>query len=77
MPPALGLLFVVGLIGRMPFWLAAAVFVATFTILFEWQAGQPWRRARCGGSATAVLLGLVTGIAVTLVFEKLFYVRLP
>jgi hypothetical protein len=26
---------------------------------------------------TAVVLGLVTGGAVTLVFEKLFYVRLP
>jgi hypothetical protein len=30
-----------------------------------------------GGSAKAVLLGVVTGVAVTLVFEKVFYVRLP
>jgi len=73
---ALGLVFVVGLIGRVPFWLAAAIFVAMFTILFEWQSTQSWPvRARRIGEA--VLLGVVTGIAVTLVFEKVFYVRLP
>ena len=73
---ALGLVFVVGLIGRVPFWLASAIFVAMFTILFEWQSDQPWPvRARRIGEA--VLLGLATGLAVTLVFEKVFYVRLP
>jgi hypothetical protein len=73
---ALGLVFVVGLIGRVPFWLAAAMFVAMFTILFEWRSGEPWApRARRIGEAA--LLGLVTGAAVTLVFEKVFYVRLP
>jgi hypothetical protein len=73
---ALGLVFVVGLIGRVPFWLASAIFVAMFTILFEWQSGQPSLvRARRVGEA--VLLGVVTGVAVTLVFEKVFYVRLP
>jgi hypothetical protein len=72
----LGLLFVVGLIGRVPFWLATAIFVAMFTVLFEWQAGQVWStRARRVGEAA--LLGLATGIAVTVVFEKVFYVRLP
>ena len=51
-PPALGLVFVVGLIGRVPFWLAAAIFVALFTILFEWQPGEPWpARARRIGEA--------------------------
>lgn len=72
----LGLFFVVGLIGRVPFWLASAIFVAMFTILFEWQAGQPWPfRARRIGEA--ILLGFATGAAVTLVFQKVFYVRLP
>ena len=42
----LGLFFVVGLIGRVPFWLASATFVALFTILFEWQADQAVARAR-------------------------------
>jgi putative tricarboxylic transport membrane protein len=70
------LIFVVGLIGRLPFWLAATIFVATFIIIFEWQPDQRWaswlRRA-----GEALLIGLATGICVTLVFEKLFYVRLP
>lgn len=73
---ALGLFFVVGLIGRVQFWLASAIFVAMFTILFEWQAGQSWP-ARARRLAEAILLGLATGAAVTLVFEKVFYVRLP
>ena len=70
------LLFVVALLGHMPFWLAAAVFVAAFTITFEWQAAQDWP-TRLRRVVAAVLLGLATGISVTLVFEKLFYVRLP
>jgi len=72
----LGLLFIVGLLGRMPFWLSSAIFVAAFTSIFEWQADQAWSvRARRVGEA--VLLGLATGICIMLVFEKVFYVRLP
>lgn len=72
----LGLFFVVGLIGRMPFWLAAAIFVALFVAAFEWRSGLPAAtRARRVG--VAVVEGLVTGALVTLVFEKLFLVRLP
>ena len=48
----LGLFFVVGLIGRVPFWLASAIFVTLFTVLFEWQPGQAWQvRARRIGEA--------------------------
>ena len=72
----LGLFFVVGLIGRVPFWLASAIFVSLFTVLFEWQPGQAWQvRARRIGEAAVI--GLATGAVVTLVFEKVFYVRLP
>jgi hypothetical protein len=73
---ALGLIFCVGLIGRMPFWAAAATFVTAFIALFEWRAGEAWSR-RAIRLGTALLQGLVTGAAVSLVFEKLFYVRLP
>ena len=70
------LLYTIVLIGRLPFWLASALFVAAFVILFEWQAGEaPAGRAR--RIATAALLGVATGVAVVLVFEKLFLVRLP
>lgn len=73
---ALGLIFCVGLIGRMPFWLAAAIFVTAFIVLFEWRPGDAWsmRATRFG---TALLQGAVTGVLVMLVFEKIFYVRLP
>jgi putative tricarboxylic transport membrane protein len=72
----LGLLFIVGLIGRMPFWLATAIFVALFIGAFEWRPGQAGSlRARI--LAIAAVQGLATGWAVTLVFEKLFLVRLP
>jgi putative tricarboxylic transport membrane protein len=73
---ALGLIYCVGLIGRMPFWLATTLFVTAFITLFEWRAGEAWgpRFVRFG---TAVLQGLVTGIAVVLVFSKVFFVRLP
>lgn len=72
----LGLLFVVGLIGRMPFWLAASIFVALFIIAFEWRPGLA-RAARLRPLATALAQGLLTGVLVTLVFERLFLVRLP
>jgi putative tricarboxylic transport membrane protein len=70
------LAFCVGLIGSMPFWLAAAIFVTAFIVLFEWRAGADWK-VRGRQIATALLQGVVTGLLVSLVFEKLFYVRLP
>ena len=73
---ALGLVFCVGLIGRMPFWMAAAIFVTLFIVVFEWRGGEAWSR-RAARVSTAVLQGVVTGVAVMLVFEKIFYVRLP
>lgn len=73
---ALGLFYCVGLIGRLPFWLATTLFVTAFITLFEWRAGEAWgpRALRFG---TALLQGLLTGAAVVLVFTKVFFVRLP
>ena len=73
---ALCLVFAVGLVGRVPFWLATAVFVFLFILLFEWKSGVPWsQRARPVASALAV--AIVSGWAVYLVFERIFLVRLP
>lgn len=72
---ALGVALVFGLIGRVPFWAAAALFVASFTILFEWPVTPRERRLR--RVVEGVALGLVTGVVVTLVFERVFLVRLP
>lgn len=72
---ALGIALVFGLIGRVPFWLAAALFVAAFIILFEWPLTPKEKRAR--RIAEGIALGLATGVLVTLVFERVFLVRLP
>jgi hypothetical protein len=60
----------------MPFWLAATVFVTVFVAAFEWQPGLA-STARARRFAVALAIGLCTGILVTLVFERVFLVRLP
>jgi putative tricarboxylic transport membrane protein len=70
----LGTIYAGGLVGRLPFWLASALFVFAFTTAFEWSAGPQGRARRI---IEAALLGLGTGIAVMLVFERIFLVRLP
>jgi putative tricarboxylic transport membrane protein len=71
----LGLIYCFGLIGRMPFWLATALFVAAFVAVFELPATPRPRWPR--SVAVAAAIGIGTGVAVTLVFQKLFLVRLP
>jgi putative tricarboxylic transport membrane protein len=66
------LAFAVGMVGRLPFWLATAFFVFLFILLFEWRAEMSWR-ARARPIVTAALTAAGTGIA----FERVFYVRLP
>ena len=71
------LTFGVGLVGRgLPFWLAAAIFVsATISIL-----QYPQRRAAnqvARGIVMAIAIGLGAGLAITLVFQEFFLVRLP
>lgn len=70
------LLYALGLVGRMPFWLATAIFVTVFIGVFEWtRTAPPARHLRRLG--WAVFLGLATGFAVDYVFRVLFLVRLP
>lgn len=73
---ALGLFFVVGLIGRTPFWLATSIFVTSFVLAFEWRRDLSiarWTKQ----VAIALAIGVGTGVLVTLVFERVFLVRLP
>lgn len=72
----LGILYAVVLVGWLPFWLASAVFIAAFTIIFEWDAAAP-TALRLRRAVTACLLGLAVGAAVFLLFQELFLVRLP
>lgn len=72
----LGLAFVIGLVGTVPFWFAAAIFVTAFIVVFEWQPGlSAAQRAR--SLVTPVLVALATGFGVTIVFQKIFLVQLP
>ena len=70
------LAYAVGLLGRMPFWLATAIFVFLFVLLFEWERGQAWA-LRARRIATAAALGVGTGWTVLYVFRDIFLVRLP
>jgi hypothetical protein len=72
----LGVIFIAGLIGRMPFWLAATIFVTVFVAAFEWLPSLD-AKARARRLAVALAIGLGAGILVTLVFERVFLVRLP
>jgi putative tricarboxylic transport membrane protein len=73
---ALCLVFAGGLVSRVPFWLATALFVAGFIVLFEWRPGLAGT-ARLKTVAAAAAIGVGASIAVVLVFERLFLVRLP
>jgi putative tricarboxylic transport membrane protein len=65
------------LVGRgLPFWLGTALFVTAFVLLFQYaQRRADGRRGR--GIAVALACGVITAAVVTVVFEQLFYVRLP
>jgi hypothetical protein len=66
---ALCLGYAVGLVGRMPFWLATFLFVTAFVAIFEY----PERRRM----ALAPVYGAATSLVVTYLFEAVFFVRLP
>ena len=65
------------LVGRgLPFWLGTALFVTAFVFVFQYtRRKSPGSVLR--GSLVALACGVITAILVTLVFEQLFYVRLP
>jgi hypothetical protein len=68
--------YAVVLLGRVPFWLAASLFVSIsiFVLRFtELRAKAQLVR----GAVTSTAIGIGSGALVTLVFEKLFLVRLP
>lgn len=73
----LSLALALGLVGSgLPFWLAAAFYVAIFVLIFriaDDETDRPvWRAA-----AVAVAYGAVMGVAIHYVFQDLFLVRLP
>ena len=73
------LAFGVVLVGHgLPFWLAAAIFVTVAILSLQYQqrksTGQELTVRRF---VTAAAIGLGAGIAITIVFQEIFLVRLP
>jgi putative tricarboxylic transport membrane protein len=68
--------YAAGLVGRLPFWLATLLFVTGFVALFEWPLADD-RSGRARRLAFALGFGALIAAAVTLVFQKIFLVRLP
>jgi cation transport ATPase len=65
------------LVGRgLPFWFSTALFVAAFVFVFQYRERKA-KGATVRGIVVALACGVITALAVTLVFEQLFYVRLP
>jgi len=65
------------LVGRgLPFWFGTALFVTAFVFLFQY-AQRKAKGTNVRGFVVALACGVLTAAIVTLVFEQLFYVRLP
>ncbi len=65
------------LVGRgLPFWLGTTLFVTAFVAAFQYAQRKAAGRV-VRGLVVALVCGALTSLLVTLVFERLFYVRLP
>ena len=70
--------FALGLVGRVPFWIAAATYLFLQIAVLrypEWKARD--QVGRGVAVATAAAIALVAAGAIAFLFEKLFLVRLP
>ncbi|NWF54292.1 MAG: tripartite tricarboxylate transporter TctB family protein [Syntrophaceae bacterium] len=64
------------LVGRIPYWLATALFIFIFVLAFEWRTettGKEPTRIVVG----AAILAMIVTAAVSYTFERLFLVTLP
>ncbi len=72
-----GLFYALVLVGHgLPFWLASAIFITIFVILFQF----PDRRANgtlARGAAFAVFFGVTAGLIIHYGFQDIFLVRVP
>ncbi|SFV37952.1 putative tricarboxylic transport membrane protein [Devosia crocina] len=73
---ALALVYTLGLVGTLPFWAATFLFVFAFIMVFECWLAEP-RKPILPSLLWALGIAVVTSATVTLVFERVFLVRLP
>jgi hypothetical protein len=76
---SLCLAFGMGLVGHgLPFWLAVFIFVTASILTLQYQQQSAIESsARLRQFAVAAAIGLGAGIAITVVFQDIFLVRLP
>jgi hypothetical protein len=68
--------FAAGLVGRVPFWIAATVYLFLHIFLLQ----LPERRAAgqvARGAVFAAAVAIVAGVTIALLFQHVFLVRLP
>jgi putative tricarboxylic transport membrane protein len=70
------LVYAVGLVGRVPFWLATFLFAFAFVTAFDLLAAGP-RPPVARIVLVAALVAAATAVAVPAVFQSVFLVRLP
>jgi hypothetical protein len=73
------LTFGVLLVGHgLPFWLAAAIFVTTAILALQYQTRKSTgQQLTLRNFVSIAAIGLGAGIAITIVFQEIFLVRLP
>jgi hypothetical protein len=64
------------LLGKVYFPVLTFLFILTFVLCFEYDRASPFK-SQLKKIGIAVLLALIASVVVTLVFERLFLVRLP
>ena len=71
---ALFFVYALALVGRgLPFWLGTAIFVTAYVLIFHDDPPRPLARR----ALLAIVVGAITAAVVSLVFERVFLVRLP
>ncbi len=77
-PSLLVHLLVPGSLAGLPFWLASALFVATAILVLQRMSADPADRAiTLPLVAKAVVIAVLAAVAIQLVFQEVFLVRLP
>jgi hypothetical protein len=77
LPLAICLGFAAGMVGRgIPFWLAAWIFIAV--MIWVLQHGERKLKGQLPRlAALSVSIGLAASVAISLIFQELFLIRLP
>lgn len=70
------IVFAFGLVGRMPFFAASALFIFSFATIFTWPAAGP-RFAKIRSLLIAATVAIVAAAAISSLFRYGFLVRLP